>query len=284
MSIDEVFAAYRNLRSRTEAFAALGARLGAPEGLIDPAVREALDDVLAAAGIPNLGELTSQQRAMIAEMVSSSFRQAGSIIEEVTAKPGWEHTDPEVLDGQGRASTNLIPHIADLVGAAQMRSFLDVGTGVGLLAIAAAQRWPDATVVGIDMWEPALERARENVAAAGLVDRVEIRHQDISNLDESGRYDCAFIPAVFLPVTVLATVVARVVDAMRLGGLACIAVFREPQDPLIAATQALRVVRDCGAAHSIDSVIELCRSVGIDATLLNPGSTLPVAFVGARVA
>jgi tRNA1(Val) A37 N6-methylase TrmN6 len=57
-----------------------------------------------------------------------------------------------------------------------VRSFLDVGTGVGLLAVAAARVWPAATIVGIDPWEPSLERARANVAQAGLDGRMLRAH------------------------------------------------------------------------------------------------------------
>jgi hypothetical protein len=38
-------------------------------------------------------------------------------------------------------------------------AFLDVGTGVGGLAIEAARVWPALRVVGIDQWEPALALA-----------------------------------------------------------------------------------------------------------------------------
>ena len=42
---------------------------------------------------------------------------------------------------------------------AGVRSFLDVGSGIGLLAIAAAGVWPQAAIVGIDVWGPSLEAA-----------------------------------------------------------------------------------------------------------------------------
>ena len=43
---------------------------------------------------------------------------------------------------------------------AGVRLFLDVGSGIGLLAVAAAGVWPQATVVGIDVWGPSLTTLR----------------------------------------------------------------------------------------------------------------------------
>lgn len=51
---------------------------------------------------------------------------------------------------------------------------LDLGCGTGLLAIAAARRWPQAAVVGVDRSWQAVESARASVAANGLGERVRI--------------------------------------------------------------------------------------------------------------
>jgi release factor glutamine methyltransferase len=48
------------------------------------------------------------------------------------------------------------------------RSVLDVGAGTGVLAIAAALRWPDAHVDGIDVDPAAVELAARNVEANDL--------------------------------------------------------------------------------------------------------------------
>lgn len=283
MSIEQFFGAYNRLRVQAEAFAALGARLSASDDELDPAVLHALDDVVAASGFPDVCSLTPEQRSMLADMVRSSFRQALVSLEAPTADAGWGHTDVAVLDGQGRASTNLVPHMARIVGDAPVREILDVGTGAGLLAVAMARRWPDAKVVGVDIWEPALERARYHVAEAGLSDRIEIRNQDITTLDERDRYDCAFLPAPFLPTDVLEAAIPRVMKAVRPGGLLSIGTQRTPEDPLAEATQRLRSIRDTGAAHTVDSVLAMCNEAGLDASVLNPDSTIAIAFVGGQV-
>lgn len=73
------------------------------------------------------------------------------------------------------------------------------GTGTGWLAIALARAYPEATVTGIDLFAPALELARVNVAAAGLTERVELRLQNIATLDEHETYDAVWLPMPFLP-------------------------------------------------------------------------------------
>ena len=283
MSIEQFFSAYHRLRAQTEAFAALGARLSATDDDVDPAVMAALDEVCAAVGFPDPDSLTPEQRSMLADMVRSSFKQALASLDAAKDDAGWGHTDIDVLDGQGRASTNLVPHMAEVMGDAPMREVLDVGTGVGLLAIAIARRWPDANIVGIDVWEPALVRARHHVAEAGLGDRIEIRHQDVTLLTERDRYDCGWLPAPFLPREVLAAAIPRVIEAVKPGGLVAIGVQRTPDDPLAAATQRLRNICDTGACPTVGSVLAMCHEAGLDATVLNPDATIPISYVGGRV-
>jgi Methyltransferase domain len=49
----------------------------------------------------------------------------------------------------------------------QPGAFLDIGTGVGRLAIEAARCWPAIQVVGIDPFQPALALARNNIRQSG---------------------------------------------------------------------------------------------------------------------
>ena len=53
-------------------------------------------------------------------------------------------------------------------------SLLDVGTGTGILAIAAAKLFHDARVTACDVDEDAVAIARENARANGVGDRIEI--------------------------------------------------------------------------------------------------------------
>jgi ribosomal protein L11 methyltransferase len=69
-------------------------------------------------------------------------------------------------------------------------SFLDVGTGTGILAIAAAKMFPDARVDACDTDAEAIEIARENAKVNG-VDHIEFRSGSIEETTPSADLVCA---------------------------------------------------------------------------------------------
>jgi demethylmenaquinone methyltransferase/2-methoxy-6-polyprenyl-1,4-benzoquinol methylase len=62
-------------------------------------------------------------------------------------------------------------------------SALDVGTGTGDLAIAAAQMYPSARIVGVDFTPQMLDRGREKLQRLGLAGRVQLQVGDGERLD-----------------------------------------------------------------------------------------------------
>jgi demethylmenaquinone methyltransferase / 2-methoxy-6-polyprenyl-1,4-benzoquinol methylase len=54
------------------------------------------------------------------------------------------------------------------------RRFLDVATGTADLAIAAARRYPEVSVVGVDFAAPMLDVGRRKVRDAGLAGRIQL--------------------------------------------------------------------------------------------------------------
>ncbi len=65
---------------------------------------------------------------------------------------------------------------------------VDVGCGRGRALIKLAQAFPESRFVGYDIHGPNVDRAIENVRAAGLADRITIRHADAAE-GLSGQYD-----------------------------------------------------------------------------------------------
>jgi ribosomal protein L11 methyltransferase len=74
-------------------------------------------------------------------------------------------------------------------------SFLDVGTGTGILAIAAAKLFPSARVVACDTDADAVAIARENAAANKVSDAIEFRIGSIDDLTASTDLVCANLTA-----------------------------------------------------------------------------------------
>jgi ribosomal protein L11 methyltransferase len=161
--------------------------------------------------------------------------------------PSWDtHTarpedvvlelDPGRAFGTGaHASTRLclleLERRADEGG--QLRRFLDVGTGSGILAIAAARLWPGAKGVAIDVDPEAIDAARENLERNQVLDRVELR---VSESPSGEHHDL-----------VLANIQADVLERMRDALAAALA----PQGRLILSgiltPQADEIIR-CFAA------------------------------------
>jgi SAM-dependent methyltransferase len=85
----------------------------------------------------------------------------------------------------------LVGRLVELAGAAAAQRVLDVGTGTGIVAQAAAWKvGPGGRVVGIDLSEGMLAVARAKAARAGLGDQLEYRHMDAETLDlESDSFD-----------------------------------------------------------------------------------------------
>ncbi len=282
MSFEEVMAVVSPLLAANDALAAIGAELSLKSSgeEADAVFVSALRSVSAAAGLPDLDGLAPQQQAMALNIIRLYFAQANELLNDPGRPPGWTYTDPLVLEGMGRGSMMIPPMLAAAPEFERVTSLLDVGTGVGWLAIAAANLWPSAKVVGLDVWEPALERARTNVKEAGLDDRITLRNQDVTALEDVDAYDCAWVPTFFLPEDALITALAKIVDALRPGGWVALGRFESPPDPLAQATMAVRTIRGGGCTLDSKRSAELLRSAGFASVRdLERAGPAPIAFV-----
>ena len=114
-------------------------------------------------------------------------------------------------------------------------SFLDVGTGTGVLAIAAARLRPAARVEACDTDEEAVGIARENARLNGVGDRVDFRVGTVDVTTRAADFVCANLTAdVIVPLLpaltaatcgrlvlsgILAEQSAWVLDALRAAGV-----------------------------------------------------------------
>lgn len=74
-------------------------------------------------------------------------------------------------------------------------SFLDVGTGTGILAIAAAKLFPEARVEACDTDEMAVAIARENAVANGVLGQIDFRVGSVEESTASADLVCANLTA-----------------------------------------------------------------------------------------
>ncbi|MDB4970486.1 MAG: ribosomal methyltransferase [Myxococcales bacterium] len=155
--------------------------------------------------------------------------------------PSWEKyaaaADEVVLDmDPGRAfgtgghpSTRLC--LVALSELERCERFLDVGCGSGVLAIACAKSYPDASGIGIDVDADAIEVSRENGARNGVDGRISFSATPL--VEVHGPFDVVtanILPDVLIPLA--AQIAARVGDG---GTLVLSGILQELADGVEAA-------------------------------------------------
>jgi SAM-dependent methyltransferase len=242
---------------------------------IDPRLAPHANAVLDALGVKQafdeappaeLGALLAPIRAL--SLLNHKLMLAASGI-----TPGWKHTEEDLLQALGGMThglanalrTRFAPMLTGLAQrlASQDAHFLDVGVGVAKLSIDLAVTFPNLRVVGIDPWEPALALARQNIASAGLEQRVEVRPIGGEQLSEVDRFDLAWIASVFMSEDVVPYVAEKVLRALRPGGWALVALSKpHSDDPLADALWDFRIVHFGGSISTPDEGAALLRRVG----------------------
>jgi ribosomal protein L11 methyltransferase len=161
------------------------------------ALRAALADLVAY--FPGMAELALEQSVVHDEDWANSWRayyHPVHVAEGLVVAPTWSKyqaspgetvvwLDPGMAFGTGTHPSTVLclRALAGLIRPGV--SVLDLGTGSGVLAIAAALLGADR-VVAVDVDPLAVRIARENVAQNGVADRVTVRHGELPQLLASG--------------------------------------------------------------------------------------------------
>jgi len=124
-------------------------------------------------------------------------------------------------------------------------SFLDVGTGTGILAIAAAKLFPQARVAACDTDAEAIEIARENAQLNGVAERIDF---SVGSVDESGRE----------PVTASADFVCANLTAEVISKLL----------PVLVGASCGRLVLSGILDSQVDSIVEQLQDLGNSGNLV----------------
>ncbi|MEN0000252.1 MAG: peptide chain release factor N(5)-glutamine methyltransferase [Pseudomonadota bacterium] len=80
------------------------------------------------------------------------------------------------------------PHVEEIARNTGHCRILDLGTGTGILALTLLTLSPDATAIGVDISEPALQVARKNARVLGLAGRFGTVQSNWFE-DVSGKFD-----------------------------------------------------------------------------------------------
>ena len=120
-------------------------------------------------------------------------------------------------------------------------SVLEIGCGTGRNLIAAARRYPDCRLYGLDVSRAMLDTAGASVARAGLAGRIRMRQADATNFDPASLFAVATFDRVFISYS-----------------LSMIAAWRE------VTAAALRLTTPGGSFHVVDfgdqaGLPDLCR-------------------------
>lgn len=295
--VDPMLPAVMPLLGAAEAAAALGAclRLQREGTTVEAELSASLNAVLDALGVRDaVMALDAQEAAALLGLVEGFLAQAADSV----ATPGrscWDHEDPRILNAQGNASArvaevlqrSLVPSLGDDL-TVRMESvdaaFLDVGTGIAALAVAICRVWPAVHVIGIDPWQPALALAREHVAAAGLQERIELRHTSAEELEDIEQFDLAWVPTFFIPNVALELTIARVHAALRPGGWATLGLYARPGNPLMDALADLRTVRQGGSLRQPQELATSLEHAGFSNVGIHSSGewNLPIVFVAGQ--
>jgi hypothetical protein len=205
----------------------------------------------------------------------------------------WSAQDDEALQAQGRASAQgaelfkqfLIPNVPGLEALLTGPSpvMLDVGVGVAAMAVAWCQAWPGLQIVGLDVFDRALELAEHNVADAGLTDRIELRHQDIADLEDENAFCLAWLPAPFIPPPAMQAGLVRIAAALAPGGWIMLGHGRFSENPLSSTVTRFQTVAFGGTPLDDGEAQSLLKRVGFDqvGTLATPPGA-PAITIGRR--
>ncbi len=257
-----------------------------------PEHQRAAQRVLRAAGV-EVDELTDLDRQGVAAQAAAPLLQAANMM--AGGPVSWTVQSDEALLAQGRASAQgaaafaefglpMLSGLADALARPGAR-MLDVGTGVGALAVAYAEVFPSLTVVGLDVLPRVLALAADTVAASNVADRVELREQDVATLDEDGVYALAWLPAPFVPEAALRTGITRVTQALVPGGWLIVGHAKFAGDGFDDALTSFKTVAYGGTALDDERAQQLLREVGLTAVATMPTpSGSPAVTVGRKAA
>jgi len=185
---------------------------------LPPGATEALTDEGSLAYIAPLARMLAASAAQMPAILEAYRTGGGVSWDQLGDDARWSQAALNRPWFESRLATALAdaPHVHAVLARPHAR-IADVACGAGWSAIALARAYPDATVLGVDIDGPSIERARANAVEAGLADRVEFVHGDAGTLD--GTFDGVFVFEALHDMPRPVAVLAAIHDAVRPDGV-----------------------------------------------------------------
>ncbi len=137
----------------------------------------------------------------------------------------------QVEQYSGMSYEEMLRRVADSAALTPGAQVLDVGIGTGALAMTVADRLSDGQVTGIDATEAMLRQAEENVRAAGLSDRIELRQAWAESLPFADASFDAVVSSIALHHTSVRQSLREMARVLRPGGRLAVADMSLPHWP-----------------------------------------------------
>jgi hypothetical protein len=277
-------------------------------GLRDPSTtdtepRRSAEQVLVEAGlmvesatgprpVRGVAEAAGGDQSRLAAQAATAILQSAALLSGASA---WTSQDDAAILAQGRASAQgaqafkafavpMMEGLGELLSGSSP-VMLDVGVGVAAMAVAFCEAFPGLRVVGLDVFPRALELAQRTIEQAGMVHRIEVRHENVAGLNDREVFSLGWLPAPFVPRAAIEVGLPRMVAALVPGGWLVVGHGKFADQGLSGALTRFQTVVFGGAAINGDEVQNLLREVGLQqvATLPTPEGT-PGITVGRRPA
>jgi hypothetical protein len=147
---------------------------------------------------------------------------------------------------------------------------LDVGVGVGAMAVAYCEAFSNLKVVGIDVFPRALELAQRLIDQAGMATRIELRQQDVATLEDQDSFCLAWLPTPFVPRASVESGLKRMVAALVPGGWLMVGHGKFGEGGSSDALARFQTVAFGGTAINSNEAQDLLRRVGLDHVVTLP--------------
>ena len=168
--------------------------------------------------VENLSRMQYRNLDRIAELVRQGPPEVADR-DKLNSEAMWKQS---VRHLAGYHKAGMAERVAGLAASLpefpSMRRMLDLGCGPGVMCMAVVARHPSMTGVLCDL-PPVMEVAREEIAAAGMEDRMTAIPGDYNEVDFGSGYDLVWASHTLYYARDLAALAARIHDALNPGGV-----------------------------------------------------------------